>query len=132
MTQQITAGLASPPASLTMKAWDDGSADAEPSNPGVDRFARQQSLVPQTRLQALQATVIGLGAIGRQVALQLAAIGCRKVQLFDFDQVDAGSQDHACAGPAVAITRRSGLMNFRAAASTSSGVTHLTSPGYSR
>jgi len=32
--------------------------------------------------------VIGLGAIGRQVALQLAAIGCRKVQLFDFDQVD--------------------------------------------
>ena len=88
MTQQITAELASPPASLTMKAWDDGSADAEPSNPGVDRFARQQSLVPQTPLQAIQATVIGLGAIGRQVALQLAAIGCRTVQLFDFDQVD--------------------------------------------
>jgi len=88
MTQQITAALASPPASLTRRLWDDGSTDAEPSNPGADRFARQQSLVPQTRLQGIQATVIGLGAIGRQVALQLAAIGCRKVQLFDFDQVD--------------------------------------------
>jgi len=88
MTDQITAELASPPASLTMKSWDDGSAHAETPSPGADRFARQQSLVPQTRLQAIQATVIGLGAIGRQVALQLAAIGCRKVQLFDFDQVD--------------------------------------------
>ncbi|NLF70562.1 MAG: ThiF family adenylyltransferase [Candidatus Anammoximicrobium sp.] len=71
-----------------MKAWDGNSADAKPSSPQTDRFGRQQSLVPQTRLQAIQATVIGLGAIGRQVALQLAAIGCRKVQLFDFDQVD--------------------------------------------
>ena len=88
MTQQITAELALPPGSLITKRWSDGSGDGEPSNPGVDRFARQQTLVPQTRLQDIQATVIGLGAIGRQVALQLAAIGCRKVQLFDFDQVD--------------------------------------------
>ena len=40
-----------------------------------DRFARQQDLVPQDRLAELNATVIGVGAIGRQVALQLAAIG---------------------------------------------------------
>ncbi|MFO1045220.1 MAG: hypothetical protein U0941_25875 [Planctomycetaceae bacterium] len=33
-----------------------------------DRFARQQDLVPADRLQALTATVIGVGAIGRQVA----------------------------------------------------------------
>ena len=83
MTHQIMAELVLPPASPTMKPWDDGS-----TSPQTDRFARQQSLVPQTPLQAIQATVIGLGAIGRQVALQLAAIGCRKVQLFDFDQVD--------------------------------------------
>lgn len=87
MTEQNTAALL-PSASPTMKPWDGNSADAKPSSPQTDRFGRQQSLVPQTRLQAIQATVIGLGAIGRQVALQLAAIGCRKVQLFDFDQVD--------------------------------------------
>jgi len=54
----------------------------------ADRFMRQQGLIPHDRLQAIQATVIGLGAIGRQVALQLAAIGCQKVQLIDFDEVD--------------------------------------------
>jgi sulfur carrier protein ThiS adenylyltransferase len=53
-----------------------------------DRFVRQQSLVPQDRLQQLQLSVIGVGAIGRQVAIQLAAIGCRRVTLFDFDVVD--------------------------------------------
>ena len=53
-----------------------------------NRFMRQQGLIPHDRLQAVQATVIGLGAIGRQIALQLAAIGCPKVQLIDFDVVD--------------------------------------------
>lgn len=36
----------------------------------------------------LLVTVIGVGAIGRQVALQLAAIGVRRLQLIDFDHVD--------------------------------------------
>ena len=54
-----------------------------------DRFARQQDLVPRQRLAAMQATVIGVGAIGRQVALQLAAIGTQRIQLIDFDQVEA-------------------------------------------
>jgi sulfur carrier protein ThiS adenylyltransferase len=36
----------------------------------------------------LRATVIGVGAIGRQVALQLAAIGVKWMQLVDFDRVD--------------------------------------------
>ncbi len=53
-----------------------------------DRFTRQRSLVPLDRLQQLHVTVIGVGAIGRQVALQLAAIGCRRVTLVDFDVVD--------------------------------------------
>jgi molybdopterin-synthase adenylyltransferase len=54
-----------------------------------DRFVRQKELVPNQRLADLLITVIGVGAIGRQVALQLAAIGARKLQLVDFDRVDA-------------------------------------------
>ncbi len=54
-----------------------------------NRFERQADLVPQSRLQELLVTVIGVGAIGRQVALQLAAIGVRRLQLIDFDHVEA-------------------------------------------
>ena len=53
-----------------------------------DRFARQADLVPQEKLKDLPATVIGVGAVGRQVALQLAAIGIRQLQLLDFDHVE--------------------------------------------
>lgn len=53
-----------------------------------NRFIRQQDLVPRDRLSSITATVIGVGAIGRQVALQLAAIGVPKIQLIDFDAVD--------------------------------------------
>lgn len=53
-----------------------------------DRFVRQQDLIPQDRLASVRATVIGVGAIGRQVALQLAAIGTPRLQLVDFDHVD--------------------------------------------
>ncbi len=52
------------------------------------RFVRQQELVPSVRLQEIRATVVGVGAIGRQAALQLAAIGCRRIKLIDFDIVD--------------------------------------------
>jgi molybdopterin-synthase adenylyltransferase len=54
-----------------------------------DRFQRQQDLVPRKTLAEIQATVIGVGAIGRQVALQLAAIGAPRLQLVDFDAVDS-------------------------------------------
>jgi molybdopterin-synthase adenylyltransferase len=53
-----------------------------------DRFQRQQDLVPRHKLAEVQATVIGVGAIGRQAALQLAAIGVPRLQLIDFDVVD--------------------------------------------
>lgn len=53
-----------------------------------ERFSRQQDLVPAERLSQLVCTVIGVGAIGRQVALQLAAIGAPRIQLVDFDIVD--------------------------------------------
>src|SRR6202522_1293332 len=52
------------------------------------RFERQADLVPLAKLAAVRATVIGVGAVGRQVALQLAAIGCPRIQLVDFDQVE--------------------------------------------
>ena len=53
-----------------------------------DRFVRQRDLVPRERLATCSVTVIGIGAIGRQVALQLAAIGVSRLQLVDFDLVD--------------------------------------------
>ncbi|HEV8068974.1 MAG TPA: ThiF family adenylyltransferase [Planctomycetaceae bacterium] len=56
-----------------------------------DRFERQQDLVPQDRLAGLTATVIGVGAIGRQLALQLAAMGIPRMQLVDFDRVEASN-----------------------------------------
>jgi molybdopterin-synthase adenylyltransferase len=54
-----------------------------------DRFARQAELVPIDAIKVITASVIGVGAIGRQVALQLAAIGVPRLQLVDFDTVDA-------------------------------------------
>ncbi len=57
-------------------------------NRATDRFSRQADLVPADRLADAAVTVIGLGAVGRQVALQLAAIGTRSIQLIDFDDVE--------------------------------------------
>lgn len=54
-----------------------------------DRFERQQELVPRDRILGEVVTIVGLGAVGRQVALQLAAIGMPKLQLVDFDDVEA-------------------------------------------
>jgi sulfur carrier protein ThiS adenylyltransferase len=53
-----------------------------------DRFTRQHDLVPAERLAPLVCTVIGIGSIGRQVARTLAAVGARRLQLVDFDQVE--------------------------------------------
>ncbi len=53
-----------------------------------DRYARQRDLVPRERLASVTAAVIGVGAIGRQVALQLAALGTPRLELVDFDRVD--------------------------------------------
>jgi molybdopterin-synthase adenylyltransferase len=47
------------------------------------RDARQRDIVPPERLAECRATVVGVGAIGRQVALQLAAMGVPWLQLID-------------------------------------------------
>jgi len=52
------------------------------------RYARQRDIVPAERLAECRPTVIGVGAIGRQVALQLAAVGVPSLQLIDFDIVE--------------------------------------------
>jgi len=53
-----------------------------------ERYSRQRDLVPPERLATCKATVIGVGAIGRQVALQLTAMGMPWLQLIDFDTVE--------------------------------------------
>jgi len=53
-----------------------------------ERYVRQQDLVPHNRLAQVQVTIIGVGAIGRQVALQLAALGAGRLKLIDFDIVE--------------------------------------------
>ena len=54
----------------------------------AERYSRQRDLVPPERLALCKATVIGVGAVGRQVALQLAAMGIPWLQLVDFDGVE--------------------------------------------
>jgi molybdopterin/thiamine biosynthesis adenylyltransferase len=53
-----------------------------------ERYSRQKDIVPADRIAECKATVIGVGAIGRQVALQLAAMGIPWLQLTDFDVVE--------------------------------------------
>ena len=53
-----------------------------------ERYLRQADIVPRERIMDCKATVIGVGAIGRQVAIQLTAIGVPHLQLIDFDSVE--------------------------------------------
>jgi hypothetical protein len=56
-----------------------------------ERYSRQKDIVPLERIAVCRATVIGVGAIGRQVALQLAAMGVPWLQLVDFDVVETSN-----------------------------------------
>lgn len=53
----------------------------------ADRDIRQRQIIPPEKLAGVHAVVIGVGAIGRQVALQLAAVGMVSMDLIDFDVV---------------------------------------------
>ena len=53
-----------------------------------ERYSRQTDIVPPERIAGCKATVIGVGAIGRQVALQLAAMGIPWLQMIDHDKVE--------------------------------------------
>jgi molybdopterin/thiamine biosynthesis adenylyltransferase len=52
------------------------------------RTERYRDLIPPDKLAQTRCTVIGVGSIGRQVALQLAIIGLAMVQLIDHDTVE--------------------------------------------
>ena len=56
-----------------------------------ERYSQQRDLVPPDRLAACKATIIGVGSIGRQVALQLAAMGVQWLQLIDPQTVDTSN-----------------------------------------
>jgi sulfur carrier protein ThiS adenylyltransferase len=53
-----------------------------------ERYSRQRDIVPPERIADCKATVIGVGAIGRQVALQLSAMGIPWLQMIDHDRVE--------------------------------------------
>jgi sulfur carrier protein ThiS adenylyltransferase len=53
-----------------------------------DRFLGQEPVLSRDRLAGLDVSIIGVGAIGRQVALQLAAWGLPKLRLLDFAIVE--------------------------------------------
>jgi molybdopterin/thiamine biosynthesis adenylyltransferase len=67
---------------------------ANPSTSNLERDSRQRDLVPPDRLADCHALVIGVGAIGRQVALQLAALGMPRLTLVDPDDVLPFSADN--------------------------------------
>lgn len=53
-----------------------------------DRYDRQKDIIPADRLKEMTLTVVGVGAIGRQVALQLTAIGAKNLIFIDPDKVE--------------------------------------------
>lgn len=63
---------------------------SSPRQPPVhlERAVRQREVVPPEALAGCHAVVVGVGAIGRQVALQLAAIGIPLLILYDHDRVE--------------------------------------------
>jgi len=58
------------------------------TDPGSDRYVRQSGMLPQELLRGHPVTVVGVGAIGRQVALQLAVMGVSPLTLIDPDRVE--------------------------------------------
>ena len=63
------------------------TSDTEPVEV-KERFSRQWDIVPVDRIASCKSTVIGVGAIGRQVTLQLSVMGISWLQLIDHDTVE--------------------------------------------
>ena len=54
----------------------------------TDRNLRQRDIVPPAQLSVCHPLIIGVGAVGHAVALQLAAMGAAEMTLMDDDTVD--------------------------------------------
>jgi sulfur carrier protein ThiS adenylyltransferase len=62
-----------------------------------ERYQRQSGLLPTERLRDCPVTIVGAGAIGRQVAVQLAVMGVSPLTLIDHDiveEVNLGAQGY--------------------------------------
>jgi len=53
-----------------------------------DRYLRQKDVFDPEELKILDVSILGVGAVGRQIALQLASIGVANIELIDFDKVE--------------------------------------------
>jgi len=58
-----------------------------PENPLADRNIRQRDIVNSEKLKTMVAAIIGVGAVGHQVARQLASMGVGRIILVDHDTV---------------------------------------------
>ena len=66
----------------------------------MSRTERYEDIIPVDRLREVNIGVIGVGAIGRQVALMLASMGAENISLYDpdvVDEVNLGSQGYPVA-----------------------------------
>ena len=61
--------------------------DATPEAIPARDDSRQRALIPPQALARVRAVVIGTGAVGRQVVLQLASIGVPAITIYDHDTV---------------------------------------------
>lgn len=52
------------------------------------RYSRQQGVVPIADLNQKEVSVIGVGAVGRVLSLQLASMGIQNLHIIDFDIVE--------------------------------------------
>ena len=57
-------------------------------DPRNERYTRYSGIIQPSKLIASDILIVGVGAVGRQVALQLAAMGVGKMSLIDFDKVE--------------------------------------------
>lgn len=91
-----------------------------------DRYIRQSGIFSQELLNKHSVTIIGVGAIGRNVAIQLTAMGVENIRIFDPDTVeehnvasqgyrgfDVGSSKvSATANACIDINKECGIVTF--------------------
>ena len=53
-----------------------------------NRFSRQEGILPPSKLAQERIILVGAGAVGRQVGIQLAAGGAMNIQVVDFDLIE--------------------------------------------
>lgn len=53
-----------------------------------NRYSRQKDIVPMEGITSTPILIVGCGAIGRNVATQLASVGVQDLELYDFDKIE--------------------------------------------